>query len=94
MIRDDLVSLRDFFKQGMQFSVVEEMVNIEIRLLKMGILGKREGSLEPKHREIDKFAFVTAKCPNRLISILIYPFFVGLFPCSIVVVPLKFDQQL
>ena len=26
VIRDDLVSLRDFFKQGMQFSVVEEMV--------------------------------------------------------------------
>lgn len=52
VIRDDLVSLRDFFKQGMQFSVVEEMVNIEIRLLKMGILGKREGSLAPKHREL------------------------------------------
>ena len=29
VIRDDLVSLRDFFKQGMQFSVVEEMVRKE-----------------------------------------------------------------
>ena len=26
VVRDDLVSLRDFFKKGMQFSVVEEMV--------------------------------------------------------------------
>ena len=28
VVRDDLVSLRDFLKQGMQFSVVEEMVGL------------------------------------------------------------------
>ena len=37
VIRDDLVSLRDFFKQGMQFSVVEEMVRQEFINYLIGI---------------------------------------------------------
>ena len=33
VVRDDLVSLRDFLKQGMQFSVVEEMVGTKKAML-------------------------------------------------------------
>ena len=30
LVRDDLLTLRDFFKQGMDFTVVEQVVSLEI----------------------------------------------------------------
>ena len=34
VVRDDLLALRDFFKQGMQIAVMEEVVSAEIMCLR------------------------------------------------------------